>query len=824
MTWRMLARDWRAGELNVLGLALVLAVAALTSVSFLADRVGRGLALESHQLLGGDLLLTADHPWPEPLRREARARGLQMAESVSFPSMVLAAGGAQLAEVKAVSDNYPLRGALRIAAGLDRADEEARGVPTAGSAWPDERLARVLAAGPEPVLSLGALPLAATAVLTLDPDRGINAFSLAPRLLINLADLPATRLIQPGSRVSWRLHLAGEEAVVEEFRRWLEPRLGRGERLESLDNARPEVRNLLERAGRFLRLAALLTVVLAAVAVGMAAHRYLRRHLDGCAVMRCLGARQRQLLTIHGGEFALFGLMATGAGCLLGYAAQAGLQAMLAGLLSQSLPAPSWWPWLHGLAVGMVLVVGFVLPPLLRLKRVPTLRVLRREWDLAEPGFFAAYGLGAVLLAGLMLWVAEEARLGLIVLGGFGAALVLYGGAARLLLLVAGRLAAGATWRPWRLGLANLRRRLRGTTVQAVALGLGLTTLLLLTIARDDLLASWQTRMPPDAPNRFIINIQPDQRQAVADFFAGQGLPPPQLSPMVRGRLTAVAGRAVAAKDYVDDRAQRLVEREFNLSWMARLPADNRVVAGRWHGEATTPEFSVEEGLAQTLGLKLGDELAFQVAGVPLLARITSLRKLDWDSMRVNFFVIASPGLLDGYPASYVTSFHLPADRGQFVSELVRAYPNLTVIDVAGIVRQMQATLEQVVRAVQVLFAFALAAGVLVLYGAIQASADERFHELAVMRALGASGRQLRETLIAEFAALGGLAGLLAAFGAAAIGWALARFAFRLDYLPGPSLLVAGLSAGVIGVTAAGLLGTRRARRRLPLEGLRGQA
>lgn len=807
LAWRMLVRDWRAGELAVLGLALVLAVAALTSVSFLADRVQQGLILQSHQLLGGDLLLSADHPWRDEFRSEARRRKLQLAESASFASMVAAGEATQLADIKAVSDNFPLRGTLRIAPALNAPDGATDRVPALGEAWPDERLAQALAADR---LRLGAIELTANAVLTLDPDRGINAFALAPRLLVNLADLPATQLIQPGSRVSWRLHVAGEAGDVDGFRRWAEAQLGRGERMESLDNARPEVRNLLERAGRFLRLAALLTVVLAAVAIGLATDRYLRRHLDGCAVMRCLGASANRILAVHGGEFALFGLLATLTGCALGYLAQLALQAVLAGFLSGDLPLPSWRPWAHGVLVGLTLMVGFVLPPLLRLRRVPTVRVLRREWDAAEPRLLAAYGFGVILLTLLMVWVAGELKLGAIVIGGFALAVLLYGGVARLMLLV-GRRGRRSAFDPWRLGLANLRRRWRGTVVQAVALGLGLTTLLLLTIARDDLLASWQSRVPADAPNRFVINLQTDQREAFAAFFAERGLPAPVTEPMVRGRLTAVNSQPRGHADYTDERAQRLVEREFNLSWKTELPPGNTVVAGKWYGSDSSPQFSVEQGLAETLGFRIGDELTYEVAGVPLSARITSLRKLDWDSMRVNFFVVAPPGLLERYPVSYITSFHLPADRSALIGELVRAFPNITIIDVAAVVHQLQDTLDRVARAVQALFGLALAAGLMVLYAALQATADERQRELAVMRALGARRRQLRLVLFAEFATLGATAGLLAGLGAAGIGWALGRFAFQLAYVPSPWLPIAGLLAGASGVVLAGLWATRNA-------------
>ena len=819
LTLRMLVRDLRAGELTVLGIALVLAVAAMTSVGFLADRVQRLLTLEAHQLLGGDLLLIADHPWHDDYRREAARRGLQLAESASFPSMVSTAGGAQLAEIKAVSAGYPLRGALRVAAALNAPDAETRTVPPPGAVWPDERLAAAIGAAPGTALRVGALSLASASVLTLDPDRGVNFFAFAPRLLMNLADLPGTRLIQPGSRVGYRLHLAGEDAAVAAYRRWAEARLARGERLESMDNARPEVRNMLERAQRYLRLAALLAVILAAVAMGLAADRYVRRHLDACAVLRCLGAREAQLLAIHGGEFFLFGLAATALGCIVGFGVQLGLQTLVAGLVAQTLPAPGGLPWLQGFAVGNLLVAGFIVPPLLRLKRVSTVRVLRREWTAAEPVYLGAYGVGLVLLALLMFWVAEDLTLGAVVLAGFSIAVALYAGAARLLLALVKGVRAGAGWR---YGFASLRRRVRATVVQAVALGLGITTLLLLTVARGDLLDSWRAKVPADAPNRFLINIQPEQRQAVADFLAARGVALRPLEPMVRGRLVAVNARTVGPKDYAEERAQHLVEREFNLSWTARLPEGNRVTAGRWHEGAPAAQFSVESGLAQTLGLHLGDELAFEVAGVPVTARITSLRKLDWDSMRVNFFVLAAPGLLESYPASYITSFHLPPQRRAAVDELVQRFPNLTVIDVEALMRQMQGIFDQVARAVQAVFGFALLAGLVVLLAALQAGQDERAADFGLMRALGARNAQVRAAVIAEFAALGANAGLLGGLGAAGIAWGLARLVFHIDYVPAAALPLWGAGLGMLGVTLFGLLGTQRVLRLPPLMALRG--
>jgi predicted lysophospholipase L1 biosynthesis ABC-type transport system permease subunit len=456
LSWQMLKRDFRAGELRLLGLALLIAVASLTSVSFFTDRLSRALTREAHQLLGGDLLLLADHPWDASYRAEAGRLGLRVTGSVGFPSMTTLNGASQLADIKAVEPGYPLRGSLRTAPGLNLPDAETNQTPGRGTVWLDERLMAALEAKVGDVVQLGNARFAVSAVLTLEPDRGVNFFNIAPRLMMHAGDLPATQLIQVGSRVTWRLHLAGEAKAVAAYRKWAEDRLGRGERVESLDNARPEVRGALDRAEKFLRLAALLAAVLAAVAVGLAARRFMQRHLDGCAVMRCLGAREGQLLRLYLGEFLLFGAIASALGCLAGFGAQHALERLLASLLTSELPAPSLLPLAYGFAVGLALLAGFALPQLMRLRNVPTVRVLRREWAEAEPLAWTGYAFGAAVLAGLMLWMAADLKLGLWVLGLFSLAVAVYAGVARLALAAAGRL-RGAAGAGWRYGIASLR-------------------------------------------------------------------------------------------------------------------------------------------------------------------------------------------------------------------------------------------------------------------------------------------------------------------------------------------------------------------------------
>ncbi|WP_313952004.1 ABC transporter permease [Accumulibacter sp.] len=833
-SWRMLRRDARGGELRLLAAALVVAVAALTAVGFFTDRVRQALERESHQLLGADLLLVADHPWPASFADEARARGLQVAETQTFPSMVMRGEGAdlhaQLAEVKAVSAAYPLRGALRIAPARNMPDELAEGIPARGAIWIDERLASTLAAGVGDRVTVGQSSLRVDAVLTLEPDRGINFFSVAPRLLMNLDDLPATALLQVGSRVGYRLLLAGDALLVTRFQRDIEPRLAHGERIEDAQNGRPEIRTALDRAQKFLGLSALLTVVLAAVAVALAARRYAQRHLDPCAVMRCLGATQALLLRLYLGQFAALGVLAVSLGCALGYLAHFVLHAWLAQLLATPLPAPGLLPVVQGAAVGMLLLFGFAVPPLLQLKRVPTLRVLRGELGTPQAGLLAGYLLGFLALAGLMFWVAGEIALGAYVVLAFSIALVVFSLIARLMVRLAAAARGGAGRSGgvgWRYGLASLERRAVASVVQIVALALGFMALLLLTVTRGDLLDAWQRAVPPEAPNRFVVNIQPEQVAPVGAALAAEGLSP-ELAPMVRGRLTRINGVEVSAASYTEERAQHLIEREFNLSTRVDLPAGNSVSAGHWFssadlgGAGTAGAASVEAGLAKTLGLAVGDHIDFVVAGENIGMQVVGLRKVDWDNMQANFYVLTPPAVLRGYPTSWITSFYLSPEKAEFANRLVRDFPNLTIIDVAAILRQLQAIMDQVAQAVQFIFLFTLAAGVIVLYAALASAAQERRYELAVMRALGARRDQLRRALLAEFAAIGALSGLIAALGAIGIGQFLAREVFQFEVTINLWLAPAAVFCGAALVTGAGWFAASRLLHTAPLEALRG--
>ncbi len=821
LAWRMLLRDWRAGELRVLALALALAVTSVASVGFFADRVRQALAREARQLIGADLVVQGDRPVRAELRDELARRGLQQAHSVGFVSMARKGEVAQLAGVKGVSEGYPLRGRLRIAPQVNTPDAPATGIPAPGSVWVDERLAATLGARVGDVIELGNSRLVVGAILTLEPDRGASFFNIAPRLMLREDEVAATGLVQPGSRVWYTLLAAGEREPVAQFENWLKPRLVRGENLQSLENARPEIRASIDRSQQFIGLTALLAVILAAVAVGLSTRRYSQRHLDGYAVMRCFGASQRRLFALFGWEFLLLGAGAAVVGGLAGYAAQFVIAALVAGLMLVELPQPTLLPALQGMLVGMALLLGFALPPLLQLKNVPALRVIRRDVGAPQQGALFGYALGTLTIAGLLVWQAGDVKLGLIVMGGFVIAGLVFAVVGYAALHGLSRFSGGGGL-SWRYGLASLRRRAVANTVQILALALGLAAILMLTFTRGDLLETWRSKVPPDAPNRFIVNIQPDQRSGVLELFRTDKLPPPQVYPMIRGRYTAINSRPVDEKEFAD-RARRLVEREFNLSYMDGMPGHNSIVAGRWFSDEDRQRgaLSVEEGIANTLGWKLGDVLTWQVAGRTFSAPITSVRKLDWDSMRVNFFVIATPGLLGESPASFVSSFHLPAGDSSFTGKLSRAFTNLTVVDMSAIMAQGQALIEQVVRAVQFVFLFALGAGVLVLYAALLATQDERMQEAAVMRALGASRAQVVAAQRAEFAALGIIAGLLASTAAVAIGWAIAHFVFQFPYHMNPWIWLAGPALGLLCVGFNAWSGTRAALSRPPIVALR---
>jgi putative ABC transport system permease protein len=830
--WRQLRRDLRAGELRLLVVAVTLAVAALTAVGFFADRINGGLARDARQILGGDAIISSDQPAAHRFGERARAMGLLTATTASFPSMGRApddkGGATRLVSVKAVSDAYPLRGKLRLRDAADGPAVDLAGAPARGTAWVDAALLEALGLGVGSDLLLGDATLRIARIIVIEPDRGTGFSSLAPRVLLNEADLPATGLVQPASRVTYRLAIAapglGDDDKVADYVEWAEAEIKksalRGLRVESLASGRPEMRQTLDRAEKFLNLVALLAALLAAVAVGIASRDFASRHLDDCAMLRVLGLPQRTIAAQYFIEFALVGLFASVAGLVLGFAVHYVFVWLLAGLVQAVLPPPSVWPALFGAGVGFTLLFGFGLPPVLQLAQVPALRVIRRDVGGIKPASLAVLGAGAIGFAALLLAVASDLKLGLIAVGGFAGAVCVFALLSWLALAFLRRAVPDAGAPRWLiLATRQIAARPAFAVLQVSALSVGLLALVLLAILRTDLISSWRQATPKDAPNRFVINVQPPQADAFQERIRAAGVKRYDWFPMIRGRLVAVNGKPIQPDAYAEPRAQRLVEREFNLSHSAALPEHNTIAAGRWVADEAGG-LSVEDGLAATLGLKLGDTLRFDMAGSPAEGRITSLRRVDWSSMRVNFFVLFPTAKMVDAPISYIAAYQAPATPG-FDNALSREFPNITSIDVSASVAQVQRVLDQVVSAVEFLFGFTLAAGLVVLFAAVSATREARAREFAVMRALGASSKLLAQVQRAELLGVGALAGTLASCAAIAVSWALARYVFEFAWNPSPLVPLAGAGAGALLALAAGWWGLREVLTRPVVQTLR---
>ena len=828
--WRTLLRDLRAGELRLLIVAVTLAVAALTAVGFFADRLKGGLERDALQLLGGDAVVRSDGETPAIFVAKARALGLKAVSTVTFPTMGRArdedGGAAKLVTFKAVPDGYPLRGNMKVTETDVSAGGLTRDVPAPGTAWADASLLDALGLKLGQTLLMGDASFKLTRIILQEPDRGAGFLSFSPRVMVNQADVAATGLIQPASRINYRFAVAGEARDVKDYVKWATEQIKkpaaqstiRGARLESLESGSPEMRQTLDRAEKFLNLVALLAALLSAVAVAIVARSFAAKHLDDCAMLRVLGQPQRTIALAYTFEFVLAGLAASSLGVALGFAVHYGFVLLLAGLVETALPAATIWPVVFGMGMGLTLLLAFGLPPVLQLAQVPPLRVIRRDVGNLKPASMAVLGFGMAGFAALLVAASSDLKLGLIAVGGFAGAVLVFALASYVAVKILRASVNEATAPRWLvLATRQLSARPIYAVVQTSALAVGLLALMLLVLLRTDLINSWRQATPPDAPNRFVINVQPEQGTAFQQALRDSGVKKFDWYPMIRGRLVAVNGKPLTPDDFVDDRAKRLVDREFNLSNSTAPPEHNLVTAGRWTaGEKDA--VSVEEGLATTLGLKLGDSLRFDMGGQLSEAKITSLRKVDWGSMRVNFFVMYPVAELTNVPVSYISAFRAPEPRptvaGQakpssFDNELVKAFPNITNVDMSSTLAQVQRVLDQVIRAVEFLFGFTLAAGLVVLFAAITATREERAREFAIMRAVGARASLLRQVQRAELAGVGLLAGFLASLVALAVGWALARYVFDFSWTGSWTVPVMGSLAGAALALAAGWWGLR---------------
>lgn len=819
---RLLLRDWHSGEVIVLLASLIVAVAAMTAVAFFTDRVRQAVAAEASEVLAADLRVESVRPLGDDYLEIAQSLGMRTARVAHFRSVVVAGEVTALADVRGATSGYPLRGEVEVADGFDSPRYVIAGVPPRGEVWAEPSLLARLDIGVGDRVNIGTLELTVSHTLEFRPDEGWRLMEIAPTVLLNLADLEASGLIQPGSIVEYQQLFAGTADQVTAMRTELEQRMLPEEELDDIRDARPEVRASLEQAERFLVLSALVCVLLGAVAVAMSARRFVSRRLDAVALMKCMGAQYRDVLRLNLTQLFILVLVSAALGSIVGFAAQFGLTALLADLVEAALPPARLTGASIGPLTAITIAAGFAMPPLLQLGKVPPARVLRK--DIEPPGlhFMMIYlvAIGCVV-ALLQLLFGDFELIAYIVGGSLGVLIVLYL-AGRLLVASLSRFRGGVGV-AWRYGIANVARRGSESSVQIVAFGIGLMVLLLLTIVRTQLMVEWQTTLQESAPNQFLINIQPSEADDIEAYLRDSGIDPSPLTPLVRARISHVNGVPVADYTPRDERARRELNDEINLTWADSISEGNEVVRGQWWpADPAEPQLSIEEGLLEEIGLALGDELTYAIGGESLTVTIANARRVDWESFRPNFFMVVSPGQIEGFAHTYITSMIVGPQHGRAMLDLIRRFPSVSVIDIGAVLTQVRDAMDRAAAAVQYVFLFTLASGIMVLLAAIQATRDERLFESAVLRTLGARRSVVLMGVAAEFTALGLLAGFLAAVGAAFIAWLAATELFDLEFVPDPLLWLFGVLLGTVIVGVSGTLAVRSVVNSSPVTVLRG--
>jgi putative ABC transport system permease protein len=819
---RSFGRELRSGEVIVLLAAVALAVAALTAVGFLTDRIGRAVARQANEVLAADLRLRTPDPIPAEWHQMAADFGLQSAETQTFPSVVFAGDLSSLATIKGVSDGYPLRGDVRISDSLFGAQRIAAGIPASGNVWADGALMARLDVSVGDYISVGEAAMRIDAVLRYRPDQSIGFASLAPSLVIDTQDLPATGLVTEGSRVRYALLVAGEEGAVDEFYATVEPTLSDSVRSRNREEGSDRANNAADRAQRFLSLTAVISLLLSAVAIAMSARRFAHRRMDTVALMKSLGASQKFVISAASVQLVLLGLFGVIVGSIVGFVVEHLVTNMLADIIQGDLPPVGFSPILLGSASALILLIGFAMPSLIQLRNTPPLRVLRHDEMPPPPSRLLVAGTSLVAVAIMLYQAIGDGLMLLIVLGGMLIVSAALYGAGRVLVAMIGR-SRGGVGIAWRYGLANVSRRGRDSAVQIVAFGLGLTVLLLLTFVRTDLLEGWQQTIDENAPNNFLINIQPHERGSIAGIFQSGSVAAPVFVPMVRARMQTINGEDVKTREYPVEDGEWMANREQNLTWAETLSTSNKLVKGEWwpidyDGE---PLVSLEEEAAMELGVDLGDRLQYLVAGQEIVATVSSFREVNWDSFQPNFFMVFSPRALDGYPSTFVAGVKIEDERKGVLLNLVRKHPTVSVIDIDTILEQITSIIDKASLAVQAVFVFTLAAGIAVLFAAVQSTIDERRFESAMLRALGVRRRTVLSGVLTEFAALGFAAGVLASAGASILAAIVATQLFELEYTFNVALWVAGLVGGIFLVCSSGFIAARGAINAPPVDVLR---
>lgn len=810
---KLLWRDWRAGELTLLLASLVVAIGTVTTITLFVDRLQQALILESASFLAADRVISSSDPIPEKILQKADSLGLKQTRTLSFLSMVFAADRAQFSSVKAVTDGYPLRGTLAIS---DAAFIRGRLVdhgPEPGVLWLESRLLPALDIKLGDQLEVGQASFTVTQVLTKEPDRGGGFYSAGPRVMMNLADVEKTRVVQPGSRITYKYLFSGSGDQLAGFDAWLESELPEGSRVIGVKDSTRTIGNALSRAERFLLLGGLMGVILTGIAIAMSARRYSHRHYDHVAILKTLGATPQEIDRIFLVIFIALGCFASLLGTSIGWMLQFCISWLLEPLIPVKLPPPGLRPIGIGMVTGFVCLLAFALPPILRLRETEPVRVIRKDVQGSTLSNNLSYVYALAGIFGLMWWYSEDLRLTLLILGGAFGALSMLGSIAWLLLRSGGALGmqAGSVWR---LALAGMQRRGQENTLQILVFGLAIMLLLILFLVRTALIEEWKSQIPENAPNHFMINISPQDVTPLEILLKDHGIESQPLYPMIRGRIARINGESAGDRDKKrrPDEPGPRAGSERNLTWSSELPEDNHIIEGAWwtDGYQGEPRVSVEAGLARTNGLTIGDELIFSIQGREVKARVASIRTVAWDNMKPNFFMIFTPGVLEDFSSTFMSSFHLKKERKLFLNTLLKAYPTITVIEVDAIIEQIQTIVSQVTMAVEIVLLLILASGAMVLLASVQASMDERLQQHAILRTLGAKRKLIMGSIVIEFCALGFFAGIVATLGAEVTVYGLQTQVFELEYRTHPVVWALG---PVIGMVIIGMLGTFATRK-----------
>ena len=819
---RLVSRDWRSGELNLLAAALLIAVAAATAVHMLGDRLHRSMNLQAAEFLGADLSVNGHLPPPHAWVAEAEVRGLESAVTTEFSTVLVENEELLLVGVKAVPKGYPLRGHLKITNQPGGEVLETHDVPAPGEAWLEPHILPALKLTMGDTLTVGEKPLKITRLIAYEPDRRGDLYSLSPRVIINQADLEATRVVQPGSHVHYYSLFSGPDAELLKLKRWLKPQLQPGQHITDVHEDRPELGKAMERAERYLGLASIAVVLIAGVAIAMSARRYTERHYDLTAMLKCLGANEREVLLIACFQFLIVGMLVIPIGILAGWALQAGVVHLVRPLLPQGLVEPGLASWLLGGGLGFLILAGFALPPILRLRRLPPLRVLRRDLEPMPSSARLVYGLGLMTLSLLMWRYTEDWKTTLSVIGVSCVLILLFAAIGYALLNLGQRLIPHVPL-PARIGLKQLTRRPQLGVTQILAFSITLVAMQIILLVRTELIGQWRQQLPADAPNHFALNLFDADLSPFRDFLKQENIRGSDIYPIVRGRLMSINGQDVMTRAGQDARAEGAINRELSLTWSDTLPPDNRIVAGQWPNSATEAGVSMERDLAERLGVKLGDQLRFNIGGQSIEARVGSLRTVQWDRMTPNFYMIFSPGALDAYPHTWLNSFYLSPDQKPILTRMAKAFPGMTLLDVGKLLGHFQAILQQLSLAIEFILALALAAGFTVLFATVRSTLDERIHEDTLMRSMGAPGRLLRISQWVEFSALGLLAGLLSVVISEIILWIVYRKVLDLPFhLHGKYWIIVPMLAALV-IGWAGYWNTRRVTQMSPMRLLHGR-